>query len=299
MLQRADAGPGSFESRTPRPQGMADRIDRVPMWKMRTWWKQRKNRKRSSQLENLVSKVLEPSSAPPGVKSATPEKLDTQLKQTDFNSEGPPLMAASAVANPAQPTVSTGQQHASPKTAMGDIFIFKAQERSEKEWRKVLFDSGSAVNFVSIKALEDLQHDIKTTESSKGDKVLSLSSWVRPKGIVWLRFKFRDEPTIYEEEFYVLPKKKLWFLRSVDVGPGFDCLLGWTWMAAHRNLWQKVVEDSTAWGHDVTNSAMTRGNTQLELRPTPLVDTISMADKRGQGRPTALTSDSSLSLSRR
>lgn len=65
----------------------------------------------------------------------------------------------------------------------------------------------------------------------KGDELRNLGWWpIRPKGRLTLSFKFTGDPVVYEAEFLVLRK---------ELGPLFDCLLGYPWLSKNGFNLQK------------------------------------------------------------
>ena len=88
-------------------------------------------------------------------------------------------------------------------------------------WRACLPDTGSPVNLVNEATLSDtMRGQIKPY---RGGRLRNLGWWpIRPKGRLTLKFKFARYPDEYEAEFLVLKK---------ELGPRFDCLLGYPWLS--------------------------------------------------------------------
>jgi hypothetical protein len=93
--------------------------------------------------------------------------------------------------------------------------------------KRVLLDTGSDLNLISDTAFRDL--NVHMRSGSKAVHSLAGASCIA--GDTTLKWSFLDAPSFseseYQDNFSVLARSE---------APGFDCLLGHPWIAAHFDV---------------------------------------------------------------
>ena len=98
------------------------------------------------------------------------------------------------------------------------MLVGKAGDIGDTTFRRCRLDTAAPWNLVTKICLDGLKCEMRGCE---GDEIWSLPGSIAPIGKVILRWKFRGEDEVHEDEFYVLPDY---------VMADFDCLLARDWM---------------------------------------------------------------------
>jgi hypothetical protein len=149
-------------------------------------------------------------------------------------------------ANGVYQDVSSGIGHDGTDFFSKDISIFHSGTTERFEFRRGILDSGSRgsrSNLITKRALKGIRCEIK---KDAGRKIGGLGFKKRLREFVTLKFKFWDQPEIFEAEFCVLPTLTVF---GFELGAPFDCLLGAEWMNAHPHAW--IPRD---WPEDARNN---------------------------------------------